>query len=592
MGTAAPPVPGTSRPFARLLHEWPLPCVLVPMAALQAWLGAAVHTVTITGGESDLYVERAAGMLRGEWHADPYHPCGYPLAVYALGRLGLEPFTAAKLLSALAGLLFVAATYALLRAWVGRGPAALAAGAVAASRVVLTTSVQACSDVPAAALVTVAVALWVHARPGRRWRACVAGGAFLCGVAFAVRTPSAWFVAALLPVLLAVPWRQRLAGAVWAAVAFVAGAAPQFVWATVHLGSPFAGPAWHSIVLKYHHRGDEMAWVADLPRYTEIARAEWVSWLPDVAAEICRFLTAGLFAWWDVGGVAGVALSLVALAGLLRGAWSRDAGRRTAAVAGLVYAVLLAATFRPVDRLLLPLVPFAVLGALWLQQALVRTRVQWHLVATCAAFAVVSVWRLPAAIAHFRRLHPHAELAATERLLATYGPPLRALRRPFFRVDDANDPWRSVRRIAQVALTEFFVLDPGTSAAAVEALERAGVPDDFTILERRPLLIAMYTPPPRAWAEDAAAVADGDSVQLRIVVADRPELRDSLLCGFLVRPPDAEWLSLPLAATQPRTFELRVPRAAFAAGAHRLVPTLVTSRGTIVRAQPFETSFR
>jgi hypothetical protein len=571
------------------LREWPLVLLLAFAVSFWSWLAFAVHTIPIVGGEWDQYVERAAGLLRGDLPADVYHPAGFTLLIAALAWVGVDAFVAARIWAVAFGALLLAASYGLARVWFDRATSFFTALAVGASEYVLVGAVQACPDVPAAALATLALYLWARG-PLQR----IASGAFVLGVAWTLRAPALWIGAAVLPLLVADArlrqWRV-LAGA---AAAFVAGTLPQLVVSWLQYGSPVHSEYSHNLVLKYHHHFDAAAWVADREHLGEIFRAECTSWIVPALADCATFVATGLFGCFvDPGAIATMLSVLVAIACAI--AWrSKDAGAASVAAGGIAYGLLLAATFQPTDRLLIPLAAPMLISLLLLLRRVAGARRTWLTAATAAAVALGSVLHAPRAIDTFRRAHPYAEVAAEARLQAELGPPLRCYHNPFFDSAHEGDPWQWLRRRAKSMGAEFFLLDPAKAPVACARLEGSPLPPDFEIRERRPVLVLVYRPTAEHWAESAGVEPRGDEVHLSLTVADRPELAPCFACGFLMRRGTgavANWELLALPPGAGRTFELALPRARFDSGPHRFVPVLMMLSGTMLRAEPIDVSW-
>jgi hypothetical protein len=567
------------------------PLLLLIAAGMWCWLAFAVHTVEIVGGELDQYVVRARAILAGSDNHDPYHPAGYPLWLAAIASCGPDPFTAARGLGVLSGLVLTWASYRTARLWLPTGTSLLCALSVAVSEFTLVVAVQACSDVPAAAAIAVALWLWCRAAiTGVTTRGLLlAGLAF--GIAISFRSPSAWFAGAFVPLLFGCSWRQRARRLLLTTAATTLGLLPHLLWYWHVFGSPFHNLSWHNLVLKFHHRFDVPAWVADIPNFATIVRAEWTSWLQPAAVDVAAFLAGGLGA--GLGLISGTLLatlvSLAVLGGHGHAARQRDRARTMLALGSLPYAMLLAATFQPIDRFTIPLVLPAVLALVLPLRGAADRRSPWALVMAAVLAAAVS-WNAIGTIDLFRRCHPHAELAAVDALRHEFGEPVRALVRPFYRCSGA-DPFADLRRELHAHDQEFLVLARANAAEACAAFTTAPLPGDFRIVRDDDVLVLDASALPTPWLAAASALPDGDVIRLQLsthgAVADDPILLGAfLLVAHGEHGP--EWHHLALAPTGERAFALELPRSPLRGKRCRFVPAVIHASGMIRRGAPIE----
>lgn len=570
--------------------------LLLAAAAFWSWLAFGVHTIEIVGGELDQYVVRARAILAGSDNKDPYHPAGYPLWIAALGWCGVEPFAAARGLGVGFGVVLLWASHGLARLWLPPGPALLVPAIVGLSEFVLTTTVQACSDVPAAAMGSVALLHWCRAtRDGTTARRLVLGGLAL-GIATSFRSPALWLAAGLLPLLWNVapghPVRERLRRVAWTATAFVVGQLPHLVWFAHVFGSPLHNLAWHSLVLKFHCHYDEPDWLAATPRYAEIVRDEWTSWLWPAARDVLHHLANGLGSGLGVGvgTMLATALSLAVLAGLLHALWRGrgDRARIVLALATVCYAVLLAATFRPIDRFTIPQALPAVLA---LALPFVRRDDARPATAVLLLLLAAVAWRAPSVLSTFAQLHPHAERQAVATLGAERGEPLRALVRPFFAFR-SDDPWTELRRTLHAHDHEFVVLTRATSQPAIDALLARPLPPDFAIVRNDEVLVLDATPTPTPWLATANATPRDGTLHLQLELASTAPSDDPvLMAAFLVGAPREstfDWQHVPLTPTGERTYALDLPASGLRGRRCRFVPAVIHASGMIRRGAPFE----
>lgn len=568
--------------------------LLLAAAAFWSWLAFGVHTIEIVGGELDQYVVRARAILAGSDNQDPYHPAGYPLWIAALGWCGVEPFAAARALGVGFGIVLLWASHGLARLWLPPGPALLVPAIVGLSEFVVTTTVQACSDVPAAAMGTVALLQWCRAaRDGVTTRRLALGGLSL-GIAASFRSPALWLLAGFLPLLWNVapghPLRERLRRVAWTASALVVGQLPHFVWFAHVFGSPLHNLAWHSLVLKFHCHFDEPDWLAATPRYAEIVRDEWASWLWPAARDVLHHLANGLGSGLGVGVGSALAtgLSLAVLAGLLHALWRGDRARAVLALATVCYATLLAATFRPIDRFTIPQVLPAVLA---LALPFVRRDDARPATAMLLVLLAAVAMRTPSVLSTFHQLHPHAERQAVATLGAERGEPLRALVRPFFAFR-SDDPWTELRREMHAHDHEFVVLTRATSQPAIDALLARPLPPDFAIVRNDALLVLDATQTPTPWLASASATARDGTLQLQLErTTTAPGDDPILMAAFLVGAPRDggwDWQHVPLVPTGERSYAFDLPAGALRGLRCRFVPAVIHASGMIRRGQPFE----
>jgi hypothetical protein len=568
--------------------------LLLAAAAFWSWLAFGVHTVEIIGGELDQYVVRARAILAGSDNKDPYHPAGYPLWIAALGWCGVEPFAAARALGVGFGLVLLWASHGLARLWLPPGASLLVATIVGLSEFVVTTTVQACSDVPAAAMGAVALLHWCRAtRDGVTTRRLVLGGLAL-GIATSFRSPALWLGAGFLPLLWNVapahPVRERLRRVGWTALSLVVGQLPHFVWFAHVFGSPLHNLAWHSLVLKFHCHYDEPQWIAAAPRYDEILRAEWTSWLWPAARDALHYLGSGFANGLGVGVATApaIALSLAVLAGLLHALWRGDRARVALALATLCYASLLAATFRPMDRFTIPQVLPAVLA---LAVPFVRRDDARRATAVLLLLLAVVALRAAEVLRGFPLLHAHAERAAVAELGAERGEPARALVWPFFAFV-GDDPWTELRRHLHAYDQEFAVLSRTTSRPAIDALLARPLPPDFAIVRNDELLVLDATQTPTPWLAAASATPRDGTLQLQLErTATAPSDDPILMAAFLVGAPRAgaiDWQHVPLLPTGERSYAFDLPAGALRGLRCRFVPAVIHASGMIRRGTPFE----
>ncbi len=154
-------------------------------------LAAQDHvTLSVPGVEKDfrVFATRAVDLAL-VMRADGFYNLGYPFLIWLFAPLTAgNPFLAARLIAALAGMLMLGATWWLARCLLGRGPALAALVVLGLNPFVVQYALYVGSDMPFAALCTLALALLAsHRIRGSLWLAALAGG--VAGCAFLVRHP-------------------------------------------------------------------------------------------------------------------------------------------------------------------------------------------------------------------------------------------------------------------------------------------------------------------------------------------------------------------------------------------------------------------
>jgi 4-amino-4-deoxy-L-arabinose transferase-like glycosyltransferase len=154
-------------------------------------LAAQDHvTLSVPGVEKDfrVFATRAVDLAL-VMRADGFYNLGYPFLLWLFAPLtGGNSFLAARLIAALAGMLMLGAAWWLARCLLGRAPALAALVVLGLNPFVVQYALYVGSDMPFAALCTLALALLAsHRIRGSLWLAALAGG--VAGCAFLVRHP-------------------------------------------------------------------------------------------------------------------------------------------------------------------------------------------------------------------------------------------------------------------------------------------------------------------------------------------------------------------------------------------------------------------
>ncbi|MBM4062172.1 MAG: hypothetical protein FJ265_13905 [Planctomycetes bacterium] len=520
--------------------------------------------------EYDRYPDLADQLLRGEVVSDRFHPFGYPLLIAAVQVVArADAWTAGLLVSALSALGLVWAVGRLAEA-LRPGAGCAARWLAAANAFVWTYGSTACSDLVAAALPVLALALLVRPAPWSWLR--LAGGGLLLGASVGVRY-------AALPTALAIAaWalcrRPRLAGAAALALGLALGYLPHGALNTVATGSPFANDNWQNVYLKVRCGGDaerlEAARAAGtLPGPLAFVRESAGEILRGAAVELERAgrdtlpgLVLGVeqpppwARWWPF---AAAAAALLALA--------RD--RRTALLlAGLaaLHGAAVGASFFVNSRVLLPALPVAVLGpALALRAAAERSRAAWLLVAAAVA-GLAALGQ--ATVREHLASEPVREVEVARELPGRLRAPI-AVFTSFLLLDqhvaypcrflhssrlgDRAATWRGLRERMLRCGADVLLLGRRTAPAVFAEVRGGEPPDDFRILhEDGDVFAAELIAAPSDWIVDLtvvpARVADGSPCEITVrlaAVADRARIA---AVGVALQPPAGDQLLLDLPA--------------------------------------------
>jgi hypothetical protein len=206
-------------------------------------------------------------LIQGDFGGTAFYPPGYPFLLWITARALGDPMRATQLINAVAGVLFILASYWLAVGWTGkRGLALLSAAFVAGGAVFLTLAYAASTDLLAGAASTAALACtaWALRSPTRRRWVLLAG--ITLGLAFLLRRQTAVLLAPLI-ILVVMSARGRPREAVIRAGMLVGVfgllAMPDLLIQNSLHGSPLYGahgkniwnavvnrydwPAWHSV---------------------------------------------------------------------------------------------------------------------------------------------------------------------------------------------------------------------------------------------------------------------------------------------------------------------------------------------------------
>jgi 4-amino-4-deoxy-L-arabinose transferase-like glycosyltransferase len=232
-------------------------------------LAAQDHvTLAVPGVEKDfrVFATRAVDLAL-VLRADGFYNLGYPFLLWLFVPLtDGNSFLAARLIAALAGMLLLGSAWWLARCLLGRAPALAALVALGLNPFVVQYALYVGSDMPFAALCTLALALLAsHRIRGSLWLAALAGGA--AGCAFLVRHPGVL----LLPFgVFAFMWMRREAReargkpstfhALVFAFAFSIAAAPQMIVNLRDTGQPLYNQQAKNVWLAVYGDSDWGRW--------------------------------------------------------------------------------------------------------------------------------------------------------------------------------------------------------------------------------------------------------------------------------------------------------------------------------------------
>jgi 4-amino-4-deoxy-L-arabinose transferase-like glycosyltransferase len=250
-----------------------LPDVLA-VSGIAVWttavlLAAQDHvTLAVPGVEKDfrVFATRAVDLAL-VLRADGFYNLGYPFLLWLFAPLtGGNSFLAARLIAALAGMLMLGAAWWLARCLLGRALALAALVVLGLNPFVVQYALYVGSDMPFAALCTLALALLAsHRIRGSLWLAALGGG--VAGCAFLVRHPGVL----LLPFgVFAFMWMRREAReargkpstfhALAFAFAFSIAAAPQVVVNIRDTGQPLYNQQAKNVWLAVYGDSDWGRW--------------------------------------------------------------------------------------------------------------------------------------------------------------------------------------------------------------------------------------------------------------------------------------------------------------------------------------------
>ncbi len=439
-----PPISVAMLGAATLVRYWPLLSTRWPqwatpwltVAIVVIWMGALVPamqahvTLARPGVENDFRVFATRDTLSAIFQADGFYNLGYPLLLWLVRPLTHDnPFLAARLIALVAGGVLIGAGYWLARCLLAPAPSLLAAGFLALSGMVTQYSLLIGSDMPFAALMTLAVAVTLRVNT-RTHAAMVLFGGLLAGAAFLIRHPglilllwggiTLWYTAG---------WRM----AIVFGTGFILAASPQLTVNILQTGQPLFNQQAKNIWLAVYANTDWGRWdeVPNSIGLLEVIGRDPLRFLFNWVRNVIGFIGAGAedvseFGRADQLRLLGWPVNWLAIGGLVIAswlAWYRRADRRWLALTSLigVYVAVIATAFI-LPRFFLPLAPLYAVAAAWAMQQLWKSQRQL-LIATLIIGVVLSIGP-GAAVQAVLSAQPADEVAAValvRRSLPEYG---------------------------------------------------------------------------------------------------------------------------------------------------------------------------
>ncbi len=363
-------------PLLRWPRWAPLAGVALVVAGWALWLLPALSahvTLARPGVENDFRVFATRDTLATIFQADGFYQLGYPLLLWLIRPLTNDnPFLAGRALALAMGCCLLVGSYLLARCFLPPASALLAPLILAGSGMVAQYGLLVGSDMPFAALFTLAVALTIRAarypQPGR-----VALAGLLAGAAFLIRHPGLLLLGwGALTLWLGAGRRAALGFA----LGFALAAAPQLVVNTLQTGQPLYNQQAKNIWLAVYGNTDWNRW-AEVPN--SISLIEVVGGDPGRFAlnwmrNLIGFVGAGAedvseFGRADQLRLLGWPANWLAIGGLAAAgwlAWQRRADRSWLAMVALIggYVAIVATAFI-LPRFWLPLAPIYAVAAAW-----------------------------------------------------------------------------------------------------------------------------------------------------------------------------------------------------------------------------------
>jgi 4-amino-4-deoxy-L-arabinose transferase-like glycosyltransferase len=226
------------------------------VAALLVALGmGVVHRIGSFNLETDFYnwyAPQAVGLLHGEPYTFRHNPPGYILLLAGATWLVGEPFTAAKLLSAVAAAAIGWVCYRLIRSLFD--PVVALGATVLLLLALVQFSFRAEPDLLGALATLIPIWLLLRREPIARLDAALAG--VVTGCAYLLRANTVFLLPGLGLALLVLPRglapRARLVLPTLFVTGFLLATVPWFAWNAARYGSPFAGTPELQVALHFY----------------------------------------------------------------------------------------------------------------------------------------------------------------------------------------------------------------------------------------------------------------------------------------------------------------------------------------------------
>ena len=327
--------------------------------------GARFHTIEIPdSAENDGYVAQADEIRAGSMPRDPYHPLLYQALSAGAGALLDDSFAGARIVSSLMAGLFLLMTYLVGRAYFGAGVALFSVAALASNYNVITTGMDAATDMCFAALATAVLFFSLRAieRPGP---VAAILPAFAFSLAYFTRYSALFLVPAILVALLAPAARAGARGRIVRLAVFAAAAAlflmPHFALTDKVFGSPWYSENWKNLAFKLHGNGD-WSYFRRIPYdgLVSVVASAPLKLVASALRELAKFFYTTL---GDIGGggIAGGIFAASALCGAFAACFAIDRKRLVMLSFLFFYVLLGCVAFLAGARFMIPILPLCCL---------------------------------------------------------------------------------------------------------------------------------------------------------------------------------------------------------------------------------------
>ena len=423
------------------------------------FFGARFHTIEIPdSAENDGYVVQADEIRAGSIPRDPYHPLLYQALSAGAGALLDDSFAGARTVSSLMAGLFLLMTYLAGRAYFGSGVALFSVAALALNYNVITTGMDAATDMCFSALATAVLFFSLRAieKPGPASAALLA---FVFSLAYFTRYSAVFLVPAIAVALLAPSGGGGARGRVVRLAVFAAASAvflaPHFVLTDKAFGSPWYSENWKNLAFKLHGSGD-WSYFRRIP-YDGIVSVVASAPLKLVVSSLRELVKFFYTTLEDVGGggVAGGIFAASALCGTFIACFAIDRKKLVMLSFLFFYVLLSCIAFLAGSRFMIPILPLCcLLGGDFLLAGPFAGSFRagaWQIHRAAPVVAALLVALLLTTITHVRlyvRAQPLSELDAARAIEREYGPDVtvlgtfpfmqRYVQYTYFKLEDAD----------------------------------------------------------------------------------------------------------------------------------------------------------